>query len=126
MLKNNARRRIKTNPTTFNKLARAHDLAKKANENMVNTRLFRTNEKAFRSNPWHYAKSIYEEKSSTESLQCSNFETHTFFSYSFEQKDDYPGFPPRIEEALPLPSEEQEVPFDMSPITLGIIKTFLK
>ena len=103
ILKNSWRKRMKDNLPSFLNLVRAHNLAKREGERMLNSISFRNNEKAFRSNPWHYAKSICKDRSSSEPLQCDRDEALNYFMSLFEDKGGYLNFPPWIKEVLSMP-----------------------
>ena len=85
--KNPSRRLLKSSPWQFHNLARAYARAKKAVDQMKRNSSLRKNEKEFRKNPWHFAKSVCKECEGGESralMHVSSDEAFSYFSSSFE------------------------------------------
>ena len=116
---NRNRKMIRKNPKEF---FNSHNQAKRECDKL---RAIRGNEKAFRSTPWHYAKSICSDKNSTSgNLSCSNSEAFNYFRKSFEDGNQYSGFSAWVEDVMLVPPDDKLMPFDMSPVTPSVIKGF--
>lgn len=130
ILKNSSRKHMKCTSSSFFNLVRAHNKTKKACVHLEKCRELRKNEKAFRSNPWHFSKSVCSSQHSTKDYShgtgCSQDEAYKYFSDSFAEKSGYSGLPSWVNEVMPVPSIDEIKPFDMSPITPGLVKAFLK
>ena len=127
-MKNSSRNLLKSSPAEFHQLVRAHNIAKKGCMKLSNQATLRRNERAFRSNPWHFAKSVCSERVTQENaLSCSSKDAYSYFSSSFnEVVDEYESFPPWISTVIPPVDDVVDVPFNLSPITPRQIKGFLK
>ena len=65
--KNSSRKLMKSSPHRFFNLVRAYNRAKKARDRWLEGYNLRKNERAFRKNPWHFAKSACKEGEETSS-----------------------------------------------------------
>lgn len=127
LTKNQSRCYMKSDPQGFHNLMRAHNQAKKVCDRIQSGRSFRASERAFKKNPWHFAKSACAQpEKSVDSLACSADDAFKYFSESFQDEGSYMGFPEWIENLMPVPSDVEVIPFDLSPITPNQIKKVLK
>ena len=125
-LKNSNRRNMRQNPSEFHNISRAYNKALKAlNRNVVAQNL-RKHEKAFKSNPWSYSKKLCSSSTSTTSPACTSSEAYSYFSDITEESSRYQSLPSWINEVWPAPDLEEFTPFDLSPITPGLVKGVLK
>ena len=70
--------------------------------------------------------SVLIKNSTSGNLSCSNSEAFNYFRKSFEDRNQYSGFPAWVEDVMPVPPDDELMPFDMSPVTRSVIKGFLK
>ena len=82
-------------------------------------------EKAFRSNPWHYAKKVCSDKSQKPCLHCSPECAFAYFAESSREDRSYSSLPTWVSEVQHVPSDEDLLGFDLSPIIPGLVKKML-
>ena len=122
-LKSDLRRHRKSSPSEFFNACRAHNKCLKAQRNLEGSRSIRRHERAFRSNPWQYAKKAC--KGSRSHLEPT-FDVTTDFNHFKELFDvdrsySYITLPSWVREVMPPPDEDELLPFDLSPITPSMI-----
>ena len=124
--KNIQRRQFKTHPREFLDAVRLHNRVKKAADNATISRSTRQQEKAFRSNPWVFSKSICNPKSQTVP-HFTMEEGLKHFKPSFETSKDpkYSSLPTWVADVMPQPVTTT-LEFDMSPVRPKLIKKTLK
>ena len=105
---------------------RAHNKAKKINQKLTTDSKLRSHEKAFRSNPWHYAKKVFADSSNTSCLNCPPSQAYSHFTESFKDDGDYCALTSWVSQVQHVPSEDDLLQFDLSPITPSIIKKVLR
>ena len=121
-LKNSERKNRRLDKSFFNNLVRAHNKAKKINQKLITDSKLRSHVKAFRSNPWHYTKKIHSDSSNTSSLDCSPSQAYSHFAESFKDDGGYCALPSWVSQVQHVPSEDDWLEFDLSPITTSINK----
>jgi len=122
----NALRRscFRRSPREFLNAVRTHNAAVRSQREFQQRQATQRQEKAFRANPWQFAKSACSLSSQLEPT-FSPTEALDYFSQSFSGVNSaYTSLPPWVLEYMPAPTVEQE--FDISPITPGAIKGMLK
>ena len=125
-MKNTGRKNRKQDRSSFNNLIRAHNKVKKACDKLADERSLRVHERAFRSNPWHYAKKVCTDKSPKPTLDCSQESAYTYFAEISRDDESYSVFPSWVAEVQHVPEEEDLFDFDLTPITPSLVKKVLK
>ena len=92
----------------------------------VGSRKLRAHERAFRKNPWHYARGVCSTKAKSEDLACSVEEAYTYFAGCAEDGGKYSGQPEWVSNVMQPPSEDEVLDFDLSPVTPAIVKRVLR
>ena len=121
------RRNRKSAPKPFFNACRVFSRALKAKRNLEAGRSTRSQERSFRSNPWHFAKKCCNGR---RTLEEPDFTAETAFNHFKDATSgnhlSYSSLPDWVSEVMPAPSSEDLVDFDLSPITPGIVKSTLK
>ena len=125
-LKNSERKMMRQNKASFNNLVRAHNKAKKMCDQLTTNSNIRVHERAFRPNPWHYAKKLCDDKTSKPHLECPSKQTFVYFAASTKDDGAYSAIPPWVSEVQTIPGDEDLMKFDLSPITPSLVKKVLK
>ena len=115
----------RNNKPSFNNLLRAHNKVKQMCDHIASCSENRAHEKAFRSNPWHYAKKVCSDKSQKPCLYCSPECAFAYFAENSREDRSYSSLPAWVSEVQHVPSDEDLLGFDLSPITPGLVKKML-
>ena len=122
--KNLERRSIREDARPFLHAVRLHNRVKKASTNFTSFRSACKQERAFKKNPWSFAKSVCCSKVLVQPT-CGPEACFNYFKASFDISNglEYTSFPSWIVDVMP--QSNLDVQFDMSPITPGLIKKIL-
>ena len=119
-LKNKERQSFRRRPKEFLNAVRIHHKSLKAAKRQEAAESGRRQERAFRENPWKFAKSVCN-PSATADPSFSAQTALTYFQGSFSDADStYTEFPDWIEDAMPPPDISSD--FNMSPILPSTVK----
>ena len=122
--KNAARKQFQTDPGTFLSAIRVHNRCLKASHKSAFHRSTLKQEKAFRSNPWEFSKSVCCLKSSVEpsftSSKCFEYFQHLFSSDCGPPSS---GLPTCVKDQFQLTNPPSA--FDMSSITPAVVRRAL-
>ena len=114
------------NSSSFMHAIRAHNKLLKASRSYDQRKDLRRQERAFRENPWSFAKKAcdgprYNVVPSFNELVATNY----FATILDRNNSNYSGLPNWVKEVTPSPDPKHMSPFDLSPITPGIVKRTL-
>ena len=98
-LKNNSRSTLKRTPSAFHNLVRLHNKTRKAKDNLEASQSLKRHERAFRNNPWHYAKSACKMLNLQTELTCTCTEAHDYFASMVTDNSNYSSLSSWIEQS---------------------------
>ena len=124
--KNNLRKHRKKNPKAFFDACRLYNKCLNGKKMLDHDHDVRRQEKAFRTNPWHFSKKVCNGKTNQEQPEFDANQALAHFQTAFAGDCHYTHLPHWVEEVMPAPLVEEVTPFDMSAITPGCIKRLLK
>ena len=119
------------NPRGFFNALKAHNKCLIAKRSYDYTKNLRRQERAFRENPWSFAKRACTGASADIDPNFSAGEAYNHFANitnstnSRYNTPETPGLPKWIDEVMPPPDSDEVTPFDLSAITPGSIKRVL-
>ena len=117
----------KNAPRAFHDACRAYSKALKAKRNLENSTNIRKHERAFRNNPWLYAKKCCSGKNTRAE---PNFSAETAYAYfqdsTASSHQTYQTLPEWVNQVMPFTERDEPIEFDLSAITPGTIRKVLK
>ena len=131
ILKQDHSKMRKSNPRQFFNALRAHNKCLFAKRLHDHKNDLRRQERAFRENPWSFAKRACKDISADVEPNFSaaeaynHFENVTSGTNSAYNTPEKPGLPEWINAVMPAPDPDEMTPFDLSAITPGSIKRVL-
>lgn len=125
-LKNTQKKMWRRDRPSFNNVFRAHNKAKRLCDQLATDSRLRYHERAFRSNVWHYAKKVCTDSSNTPCLDCSPDSAFAYFAENSRDDGGYSALPSWVANVQHVPSDEDLLELDLSPITPSLIKQVLK
>ena len=117
---------MRQNPSEFHNNNRAYNKTLKTLYCNVSAQNLRKHEKAFKYNPWVYSKKLCTLGTSSISPACTPDDAYKYVSNITNESSHYQSLPLWIDEVWPAPDPEDLTPFDLSPITPGLVKRVLK
>ena len=117
----------KNAPRAFHDACRTYGKALKAKRNLENSTNIRKHERAFRNNPWLYAKKCCSGKNTRAE---PNFSAETAYAYfqdsTASSHQTYQTLPEWVNQVMPFTERDEPIEFDLSAITPGTIRKVLK
>ena len=121
------RKHRKSSPKTFMDACRAYSRCVKAKKKLAFESGVHSQERSFKSNPWHFAKKIYQGNATKEQEPTFNAELAlSYFQVVCTDDKKYSELPPWVSRVMPPPDDDSLLSFNMSAITPGQIKCLLK
>ena len=125
-IKNNLRKHPKENPRAFLNICRLYNKCFRGKRKLDQDHDVRSQEKAFRANPWHFSKKVCKGKTNQQQPEFDANQALAYFQTASTGDSHYSILPNWVETVMPAPLAEDMTPFDMSAITPGSVKKLLK
>ena len=120
-LKKSSSKSRERNSSSFMHAVRAHKFINAKRSYLQGKDLCRQ-ERALRENPWSFVKKACDGVMQDIVPNFDESVVNTYFGTTLDRTSNYSGPPNWVKKAMPSPDPDHMSPFDLSPITPGIIK----